>query len=81
MPKMIMKFWVGYAAPAGTPQGIVDRLNKEIAAALVAPDARQRFTDLGLDTVGNTPAQATKLVSGEMDRWAAVVKAAGIKPD
>jgi len=81
LPKMIMKFWVGYAVPAGTPQGIVERLRKEIAAALVAPDARQRFSGLGLDAVGNTPAQAAKLVSDEMDRWAAVVKAAGIKAD
>ena len=81
LPKMIMKYWIGYAVPAGTPQPVVERLNKEIAAALVAPDAKQRFTDLGLEAVGNTPAQAAKLVSDEMDRWASVIKATGIKAD
>ena len=42
---------------------------------------RKRFAELGLDPVGNTPAQATKLVADEMDRWTAVVKAAGIKAE
>jgi len=37
--------------------------------------------ELGVDTVGNTPAQAAKLVSDEMDRWTAVIKAAGIKAE
>lgn len=80
MPKMVMKFWVGYSVPAGTPQPVVERLNKEIVAAVHAPDARKRFTEMGVDAVGNAPADATKLVNDEIERWTAVIKAAGIKP-
>ena len=80
LPGMKMNFWVGYAVPAGTPQSVVDRLNKEIVAAVNAPDAKKRFAELGLDAVGNSTADATKLVSEEIERWAAVIKSAGIKP-
>ena len=81
MPRMLMRFWVGYAAPAGTPQAVVERLNREIVAAVHAPDAKKRLEELGVDPVGNTSADAAKLVSEEIDRWAAVIKAAGIKPE
>ncbi len=81
LPKMIMQFWVGFAVPAGTPQPVVERLNQAIAAVLNAPESKKRFTELGVDTVGNSPAQAAKLVAEEMDRWAAVIKAAGIKAE
>ena len=80
-PKMEMLFWVGFAAPAGTPAPVIERLHKEINAALALPEVKKRIADLGLDVVGHTPAQATKLVGDEMDRWAALVKAAGIKPE
>jgi tripartite-type tricarboxylate transporter receptor subunit TctC len=75
---MIMKFWVGFAAPAGTPAPIVARLNKDIIAALALPDTKKRLTELGFDAVGNTPAEATQLVDDEIARWAAVAKAANI---
>ena len=81
MPKMVMLFWVGFAAPAGTPQPIIERLNKEIVAALATPDTKKRLTELGLDAVGSTPAQAAKLVDEEIQRWSAVIKAANIKAD
>jgi tripartite-type tricarboxylate transporter receptor subunit TctC len=81
LPKMVMLFWVGYAVPAGTPQPIIERLNKEVIAALASPDGKKRLGDLGLDAVGNTPAQAAKLVDGEIQRWTAVIKAANIKAD
>ncbi|MGZ5232556.1 MAG: Bug family tripartite tricarboxylate transporter substrate binding protein [Burkholderiales bacterium] len=81
LPKMVMLFWVGFAAPAGTPQAIVERLNKEIVAALGTPETKKRLADLGLDAVGNTPAQTAKLLDDEIQRWSAVIKAANIKPD
>jgi tripartite-type tricarboxylate transporter receptor subunit TctC len=81
LPRMVMKYWVGYSVPAGTPQPIVERLNKEIINGVGAPDAKKRFADLGMDAVGNTPAQATTLVADEIDRWAAIIRAAGIKAD
>jgi tripartite-type tricarboxylate transporter receptor subunit TctC len=78
LPKMIMKFWVGFAAPAGTPQPIVERLNKDIIAVLALPDTSKRLAELGMDPVGNTPAEAARLVDDEIARWTAVAKAAGI---
>jgi tripartite-type tricarboxylate transporter receptor subunit TctC len=80
LPKMVMKFWVGYSVPAGTPQPVVDRLNREIVTAVNAPETKKRLTEMGVDAVGNTTAEATQLVSDEIDRWTAVIKAAGIKP-
>jgi len=78
-PKMVMKFWVGYSVPAGTPQPVVERLNKEVVTAVNAPDAKKRLAEMGVDPVGNGIAEATKLVSDEIERWTAVIKAAGIK--
>jgi len=78
---MIMQFWVGYAVPAGTPQAAVERLNQAISAVFSSLESKKRFTDLGLETVGNSPSQATALVAHEMERWAAVMKAAGIKAE
>ncbi|MGZ8212509.1 MAG: Bug family tripartite tricarboxylate transporter substrate binding protein, partial [Burkholderiales bacterium] len=81
LPRMVMLFWVGFAAPAGTPQPVIDRLHKEFSAALTSAETKKRLTDLGLDAVGNTPAQAAKLVDDEIQRWSAVIKAANIKAD
>ncbi len=80
LPGMKMHFWVGYAVPTGTPQAIIERLHKEIVTAVNSSDAKKRFAELGLDAVGNSPAEAAKLVNDEIDRWSAVIKAAGIKP-
>ena len=81
LPGMIMQFWVGFAVPAGTPQPVVERLNQAIAAVLNGAESKKRFAELGVDTVGNSPAQAAKLVAEEMDRWSAVIKAAGVKAE
>jgi tripartite-type tricarboxylate transporter receptor subunit TctC len=81
LPKMVMLFWVGFSAPAGTPQPVIERLNKEVLAALGAPDTKKRLTDLGLDASGSTPAQAAKLIDDEIQRWSTVIKTAGIKAE
>jgi tripartite-type tricarboxylate transporter receptor subunit TctC len=81
LAKMNMQFWVGFAVPAGTPQAVVERLNQALGAVLNGAESKKRLIELGVDTVGNTPAQANKLVLDEMDRWTAVIKAAGIKAE
>ena len=78
LPAMVMKFWVGFAAPAGTPVAVVALLNKDIIAALASPDSRKRLAELGMDPVGNTPAEAARLVDDEIARWAKVARAAGV---
>jgi tripartite-type tricarboxylate transporter receptor subunit TctC len=78
LPKMIMKFWVGFAAPAATPGAIVERLNRDIVASLALPDTKKRLDELGMDPVSNTPGEAAQLVDDEIARWTALAKAANI---
>lgn len=81
VPKFVMDFWVGLAAPAGTPQAVVDKLNKAVADALNSPEGKKRLAEQGLEPEPNSPAQASQFVAAEMQQWGAVVKAAGIKAD
>lgn len=71
--------WYGLSLPAKTPQPIVDRMSKEAVRALHDPGLRKRLTELGADAVGNTPAEYAAFIQREMDKWAKVIKAAGIK--
>lgn len=73
--------WYALVAPAGTPPEIVDRVQKEVARALQLPDVKERLAGLGAEPVGNTPAELAARMRTESARWAAVVKAAGIKAD
>ena len=59
----------------------VDKLNKEFNAGLSSPEAKKKIAEMGLTVVASTPAQATQLVNSEIQRWSAVIKQAGIKPD
>jgi tripartite-type tricarboxylate transporter receptor subunit TctC len=81
LPKVVLDFWVGFAVPAGTPQPVIDKLNKAFADALNSANGRKQLAEQGLEPVANSPAQASQLVASEMQRWGAVVKAAGIRAD
>ena len=81
LPEMLMDFWVGFAAPAGTPLPVIDKLNKAIADALNSADGRRRLAEQGLQPAPNSPSQASQWVTAETQRWGAVVKSAGIKAD
>jgi len=78
LPGMVMKFWVGFAAPAGTPPAAIERLNRDIVAALALPDTKRRLAELGMEPVGNTPAEAQRLIEAEIARWSGIAKGAGI---
>ncbi len=71
--------WNGVAAPAKTPRAIIDRLNREINAALALPDIRQRFQDLGIDARGGSPQHLQKLLSSEIAKWTRLATQAGIE--
>ncbi|HEX2827742.1 MAG TPA: tripartite tricarboxylate transporter substrate binding protein [Burkholderiales bacterium] len=81
LPQFVMLYWMGFAVPAGTPQPVVERLNREVTASLRAADMKKRLADMALDPVGNTPAQAARLLEEEINRWGAVIKAASIRAD
>jgi len=71
----------GVGAPKNTPVEIIDKLNKEINAALVDPKINTRLADLGATALASSSADFGKLIEDETEKWAKVVKSAGIKPD
>ncbi len=73
--------WYGIVAPKGTPANVVDALNKQINAALADPAMRKRFTDVGCGVFTGTPADFEKFIRAETEKWAKVIKFAGIKAD
>jgi tripartite-type tricarboxylate transporter receptor subunit TctC len=71
----------GLGAPRNTPAGIVDRLNKEINAALVDPAFKAKLATLDGTVLGGTQADFGKLIADETDKWRKVIHLAGIKPE
>ncbi len=72
-------FWIGMLAPAGTPPALVERLNKEVAAALASPQVNERLAALGADASPTTPAALDETIARELKENAELVKQAGIK--
>jgi tripartite-type tricarboxylate transporter receptor subunit TctC len=73
--------WVGIGAPKNTPDNIIERLNKEINAALADPKVKGQFADLGGTVIPGPPAEFANLIAEETEKWAKVVKFSGAKPD
>jgi len=73
--------WNGVGVPKGTPAEIVDKLNKEINAALADPNMKARLADLGGIALTGSPRDFGKLIVEETEKWGKVVKFAGVKAD
>ena len=73
--------WFGVGAPKNTPAEIVEKLNKEIDAIRADPKTKARLADLGAEVLALSPADFGKLLTEETEKWAKVVKFAGIKAD
>ena len=73
--------WFGWLAPARTPNDIVTRLNSDIVKVLRSAETQDRLIALGCEPVGNTSREFAVFVSSERDKWARVIKQAGIKLD
>jgi tripartite-type tricarboxylate transporter receptor subunit TctC len=73
--------WYGIAVPSGTPRAIVDKLNKEVNAALSDPGMKQRLADLGCGIFAGSPADFGKFIADETEKWAKVNKFANIKAE
>ena len=80
-PEMDIALWYGVAAPGGTPQSIVQRLNAELVKILDMPDVRKNLTEQGADPQGGTTEDFGAFIRNETARWGAVVRQAGIKPE
>jgi tripartite-type tricarboxylate transporter receptor subunit TctC len=73
--------WTGVGAPAGTPGDIVERLNREINAALANASVKARLADIGATPIFHTPGEFGALVAAETQKWAKVIKSAGVKAE
>lgn len=73
--------WYGVLAPAATPPAIIAKLQQEIVKIIRKPEVLARFSELGADPVGNTPAEFAKQIESDITMWAKVVKDAGIRAD
>ena len=73
--------WFGLLAPANTPKPIVEMLQKHVAAILKLPEVEKMFLEQGAEPVGNTPEQFAKVIASELQKWAKVAAATGVKLD
>jgi len=73
--------WYGIGAPRYTPADIIDKLNREINAALADPKAKARIADLGGTPLTGSPADFRRLIVDETEKWAKVIRPANIKPE
>jgi len=71
--------WVGVLAPAGTPPAVVSRVSAEMRKSLAKPDTQARMKQLGAITVADSPAEFAAFLKKDHERWAQVIKTAGIK--
>jgi tripartite-type tricarboxylate transporter receptor subunit TctC len=70
---------VRHRGALGTPSAIVQKVQRDMAEALQSPDVQARLQDLGLEPVGNTPAEFRARIEAESRKWGAIVESAGIK--
>jgi tripartite-type tricarboxylate transporter receptor subunit TctC len=78
-PEFEATAWIGFMAPAGTPQVIIDRYHDEIVKTLALPDVRQRLTDIYFEVVASTPEQFRDYIRWETPRWAKIIRDTGAK--
>ena len=73
--------WFAVFAPRATPAGIVDKLNRAVAAIVDAPDVREKLIAQGVEPMTSTPAELGRFLSAEIVKWTRVVKESGARPD
>ena len=73
--------WYGFLGPAQLPSEIVAKIHGDVIAVLRLPDIKQKLGTQGWDSIGNTPAEFAAILKSDFDKWAKVVKAAGLRAD
>ncbi len=81
IPGFSVTGWYGLVAPAGIPQPVMDRIHRSVVAVLADQELRQRLATDGALPVGSTPEEFRTFLARETTTWAAVIKAAGVKPE
>jgi tripartite-type tricarboxylate transporter receptor subunit TctC len=80
-PTLDVSTWFAILAPAGTPKGIVTRLNTEIVKILSMPDVKERLTNQGVEPSGSTSEELATFLKADVARWGKVVKDSGVRMD
>jgi tripartite-type tricarboxylate transporter receptor subunit TctC len=81
IPDLDASIWVGLFAPKGTPQPVIDRINKEVRETLSVPDVQKKFVEsAGAEAIGMTPAEFLARIKSDAERYKRVVQKAGVKP-
>ena len=80
LPGVEASAWSGYVVPAGVPQPVVQRLNRELLRAFNAPDVREVANMTGTEVVGGRPEDFAAFIRAEIVKWGRIIKEAGIKP-
>jgi tripartite-type tricarboxylate transporter receptor subunit TctC len=81
MPSIDFSAWFAVFAPAGTPAAVMDQLNRQIVAAVQAPETRSKLQEAGFSVSGTSRTDTERMLKAEATRWAAAVKATGFKGD
>jgi tripartite-type tricarboxylate transporter receptor subunit TctC len=79
MPDLDASIWFGLMAPVGTPQPVIDRLNRELNAALKSPELLSVLSKQGYEPLGGTPQDFTRYIAAELKKWKAAAQIAGVK--
>jgi tripartite-type tricarboxylate transporter receptor subunit TctC len=79
-PGYDMITWNGLMAPAGTPKPIIDRIAKEVAAAVKETKFTERLVTFGVDPLGNRPDEFATMIASDIPQWAEAVRTTGLKP-
>ena len=80
-PPLESSTWVLFMAPGGTPKPIIDRLAAETRKAINESEIKDRFTQLGIEPVGNSAEEAKRFLDAEVTKWARVINTAGVKAE
>ncbi|HEV7443739.1 MAG TPA: tripartite tricarboxylate transporter substrate binding protein [Steroidobacteraceae bacterium] len=81
LPQLLIVNWYVLTAPAATPRAIIERLNAEAVKIMQAPETRTYLAGIGGEPISSTPEQAAAFLRAEFERWAKVIRAAGIKAE
>ncbi len=81
LPGFEASVWLGIGAPKNTPAEIIEKLNREVNAALADPKMKARLADLGSTVLGGSPSDFGRLIADETEKWGKVIRAANIKAE
>ena len=79
-PNQESEIILGLLAPSGTPREIIDRLQREIIRVLAMPEMHERLAALGFEPIGSSPEEFADRIRAEIEKWAKVIRAAGLAP-